>query len=88
MFPNGARLDDEIEAAEMIGVRLHAARGSMSIGESDGGLPPDSLVENEAAILKDSLRAIQTWHDPNPDAMIRVAVAPLLAILCQPGLDA
>ena len=76
MFPNGARLDDEIEAADMIGVRLHAARGSMSIGESDGGLPPDSLVENETAILKGSLRAIQTWHDPNPGAMIRVAVAP------------
>lgn len=51
MFSNGARLDDEIETAEMIGVRLHAARGSMSIAVSDGGLPPDSLVENEAAIL-------------------------------------
>ena len=63
MFPNGARLDDEIEAADMIGVRLHTARGYMSIGEGDGGLPPDSLVENETAILKGSLRVIQAWHD-------------------------
>ena len=86
MFPNGARLDDEIEAAQMIGARLHAARGAMSIGESDGGLPPDSLVENEAAILKDSLRAIQTWHDPNPGAMIRVAVAPCSPFSVSQGL--
>jgi cytosine/adenosine deaminase-related metal-dependent hydrolase len=86
MFPNGARLDDEIEAAQMIGVRLHAARGAMSIGESDGGLPPDSLVEKEAAILEDSLRAIQAWHDPNPGAMIRVAVAPCSPFSVSQGL--
>ena len=76
MFPNGARLDDEIDAALDIGVRLHATRGAMSIGESDGGLPPDALVEDEATILEDCLRVIQAHHDPDPGAMIRVAVAP------------
>ncbi|MCA0042947.1 8-oxoguanine deaminase [Celeribacter litoreus] len=76
LFPNGARLDDTIEAAQSIGVRLHATRGSMSIGESSGGLPPDSLVEREEDILNDCIRVIDTFHDPNPGAMIRVAVAP------------
>jgi len=76
VFPNGARLDDEIEAAVEIGVRLHATRGAMSIGESEGGLPPDGLVEDEQAILADSLRVVQTWHDPTPGAMVRVALAP------------
>ncbi len=76
MFPNGARLDDEIEAAEQIGMRIHATRGAMSIGESEGGLPPESLVEKEDEILEDCLRLIQRYHDPNPGAMIRIAVAP------------
>ena len=76
IFPNGARLDDEIEAAQEIGVRLHATRGAMSIGESNGGLPPDSLVETEDDILADCLRVVQAYHDPNPGALIRVAVAP------------
>ncbi len=76
IFPNGARLDDEIDAATEIGVRLHASRGAMSIGESDGGLPPDSLVEKEPDILADSQRLIQAHHDPRPGAMIRIAVAP------------
>ncbi len=76
MYPNGARLDDEIDAAREIGVRLHATRGAMSIGESDGGLPPDNLVEREADILDDCLRVVQAHHDPNPGAMIRVGIAP------------
>lgn len=76
MFPNGARLDDEIEAALEIGVRLHAMRGAMSIGESAGGLPPDALVETEHAIIKDCLRVIAAHHDPRPGAMIRVGIAP------------
>jgi cytosine/adenosine deaminase-related metal-dependent hydrolase len=76
LFPNGARLDDTIEAAREIGLRFHAMRGSMSIGESDGGLPPDSLVEKEPDILADSIRVIDTFHDPDPGAMIRVGVAP------------
>lgn len=76
MFPNGARLDDEIIAARDTGVRLHATRGAMSIGESDGGLPPDALVEDEAAILEDCIRVIDAFHDHDPGAMIRVGVAP------------
>lgn len=76
LFPNGSRLDDTIAAATDIGIRFHPTRGAMSIGESDGGLPPDSLVEAEAAILEDSIRVIDAFHDPNPGAMIRVGVAP------------
>ena len=76
LFPNGARLDDEIRAALEIGLRFHAARGSMSLGESTGGLPPDSVVENTDAILKDCMRVIETFHDPKPGALIRVVVAP------------
>ena len=76
LFPNGARLDDEIEAAREIGLRFHACRGSMSKGESLGGLPPDSVVEKEPAILADSRRVIEAYHDPSPRSMLRVALAP------------
>jgi 8-oxoguanine deaminase len=76
LFPNGARLDDTIEAALEIGMRFHACRGSMSVGESAGGLPPDALVEDEAQILRDSERVIARWHDAAPMAMTRVALAP------------
>lgn len=76
LWPNGCRIDDEIEVAREIGLRFHAARGSMSVGRSQGGLPPDSLVEDEAAILADTQRAIETYHDPARFAMTRVVVAP------------
>lgn len=76
LYPNGSRLDDTIEAAGMIGLRLHATRGAMSIGQSAGGLPPDSLVEDETAILDDCLRVIDAFHDDTPGAMIRIGVAP------------
>ena len=76
MFPNGARLDDEVEAARETGLRLHATRGAMSIGVSAGGLPPDTLVEAEADILEDCIRVIDAYHDPGPGAMIRIGVAP------------
>jgi 8-oxoguanine deaminase len=76
LFPNGSRLDDEILAAREVGVRLQASRGSMSLGESKGGLPPDSVVEDEDAILKDSQRLIEQYHDPNPGAMTQVVLAP------------
>ncbi|WP_370271658.1 8-oxoguanine deaminase [Pseudooceanicola nitratireducens] len=76
LFPNGSRLDDTIHAAGEIGMRFHPTRGAMSIGESDGGLPPDALVEREADILNDCIRVIDAFHDPRPGAMVRVGVAP------------
>jgi cytosine/adenosine deaminase-related metal-dependent hydrolase len=76
IFPNGARLDDEIQAAGEIGVRIHASRGSMSLGESKGGLPPDRVVEEEDFIIKDSQRLIEQYHDPNPGAMVQIVLAP------------
>ncbi len=76
LFPNGSRLDDSLEAAAEIGMRFHAARGAMSVGESAGGLPPDSVVETEAHILADTQRVIERWHDPTRYAMQRVVVAP------------
>lgn len=76
LYPNGARLDDTIAAAAEIGLRFHPTRGSMSIGESDGGLPPDMLVEAEAAILTDSIRVIDAFHDASEGSMCRVGLAP------------
>ncbi|WP_035059691.1 8-oxoguanine deaminase [Andreprevotia chitinilytica] len=76
LYPNGSRLDDSIEAAAEIGMRFHACRGSMSVGVSAGGLPPDHLVEREHAILTDSQRLIETWHDPARHSMLRIALAP------------
>jgi cytosine/adenosine deaminase-related metal-dependent hydrolase len=76
IFPNDVKLEDEIRAAQEIGMRFHAARGSMSVGESKGGLPPDSVVEDEAAILRDTQRVIETYHDKNRYAMLRIVVAP------------
>ena len=76
IYPNGVRLDDSIEAAQAIGMRFVATRGSMSVGQSQGGLPPDRVVENEAFILKDTQRLIETYHDTSHGAMVNVAVAP------------
>ena len=76
LFPNGSRLDDTIEAARDIRMRFHPTRGAMSIGESDGGLPPDNLIEAESAILEDSIRVVDAFHDPSPGAMVRVGLAP------------
>ena len=78
VFPSGAGdlLAAEIAAAQRIGVRFHPARGSMNLGRSKGGLPPDEAVEEHDAILAATADAITTWHDPSPDAMVRIAVAP------------
>src|SRR6266849_790393 len=86
LFPNGAQLDDEIRAAKEIGMRFHASRGAMSLGESKGGLPPDSMVENEDEILKDTQRLIQTYHDSRRGAMLRIVVAPCSPFSVTPEL--
>jgi 8-oxoguanine deaminase len=76
IFPNGCRLDDQIHAALELGLRFHASRGSMSLGESAGGLPPDSLVESEHSILEDSQRVIEQFHDSSHGAITRIVLAP------------
>jgi len=76
LYPNGAKLDDEIAAAREVGLRLQAARGSMSLGESQGGLPPDSVVASEDSILRDSQRLIEQHHDSRPGAMTQIVLAP------------
>ncbi|HET90134.1 MAG TPA: 8-oxoguanine deaminase [Chloroflexi bacterium] len=86
IYPNDCRIDDEIRAAQEIGVRFHASRGSMSLGESQGGLPPDRVVEDETFILQDTRRAIETYHDPAPYAMLRIVVAPCSPFSVTPDL--
>jgi 8-oxoguanine deaminase len=76
IYPNGCNLEDEIAAAQQIGIRFHASRGSMSLGKSKGGLPPDSVVEDEKFILKETERLIQKWHNAERHAMLRITVAP------------
>ncbi len=86
IYPNGCRIDDEIQAASDIGIRFHAGRGSMSLGESRGGLPPDLVVEDEGFILAETRRAIETYHDAQPYAMLRIFVAPCSPFSVSPGL--
>ena len=76
LYPNASKLDDEIAAALEVGVRLQASRGSMSLGESKGGLPPDSVVDSEENILKDSQRLIEKYHNAKPGAMTQIVLAP------------
>jgi cytosine/adenosine deaminase-related metal-dependent hydrolase len=86
IYPNDCRIDDEIRAAQEIGIRFHACRGAMSLGESQGGLPPDRLVEDEESILRDMRRAIEIYHDPAPGAMVRIGVAPCSPFSVTPHL--
>ncbi|MEY8875197.1 MAG: 8-oxoguanine deaminase [Leptothrix sp. (in: b-proteobacteria)] len=86
LYPNGCRLDDSIEAATQVGMRFHAARGSMSVGESAGGLPPDALVEREDAILKDTQRLIEAHHDAGRYSRLRIVAAPCSPFSVSPGL--
>ena len=86
IYPNGVRLEDSIEAAQGIGMRFVATRGSMSVGQSAGGLPPDRVVEKEDAILKDSQRLIETWHSAEHGAMVQVALAPCSPFSVSPAL--
>jgi len=76
ILPNDCTIDSQIRAAGDIGVRFHAARGSMSLGESQGGLPPDETVDSEEFILSDSQRLIEQYHDNSRHAMIRIVLAP------------
>jgi cytosine/adenosine deaminase-related metal-dependent hydrolase len=86
LFQNGCRVDDQIAAAKEVGVRFVVSRGSMSLGESQGGLPPDDIVEDESAILADCERVIAAYHDPNPGAMTQVALAPCSPFSVTPEL--
>ncbi len=86
LFPNDCQLDDEIRAAQDIGIRLHASRGSMSVGESAGGLPPDSLTEKESEILEDSRRLIEQYHNSSRHAMTRIVLAPCSPFSVTPDL--
>jgi cytosine/adenosine deaminase-related metal-dependent hydrolase len=84
--PSDSRIDDEIRAAQEIGIRFQPCRGSMSLGESKGGLPPDEVVADEDFVLKDSQRLIETYHDPQPYAMLRIVVAPCSPFSVTPDL--
>jgi cytosine/adenosine deaminase-related metal-dependent hydrolase len=86
IYPGDCRIDDEIRAAQEIGIRFQPCRGSMSLGASEGGLPPDEVVEDEDVILQDTRRVIETYHDPEPGAMVRIAVAPCSPFSVTPAL--
>ncbi len=88
VFPRGhaQMIDAQIEAARRIGIRFHATRGSMSVGTSQGGLPPDSVVQREDRILEDCERLIAAYHDMRPGSMLRVALAPCSPFSVSPQL--
>jgi cytosine/adenosine deaminase-related metal-dependent hydrolase len=86
LYPNSSKIDDEIRAAQEVGVRFHPTRGSMSLGQSQGGLPPDRVCDTEPNILKDCLRAIETFHDPRPFSMLRIGLAPCSPFSVTAGL--
>lgn len=85
-WPNGSTLEDQVEAAEKVGIRFHVSRGSMSVGRSQGGLPPDEGVEDEEAILADCTRVVSRYHDSSPGAMTQVVIAPCSPFTVSPDL--
>ena len=88
IFPNDVKLEHAIGGVDSVGIRFHATRGAMSVGESNGGLPPDSLVEEEPNIIKDFERVVDELHDPAADAMVKVALAPCSPFTVSEGLMA
>ncbi len=86
IFPNDCTLDAEIQAVQAMGLRFHASRGSLTVGKSLGGLPPDLVIESEAFVLKDSQRLIETYHDAEPYAMVRIVLAPTSPFSVTPDL--
>jgi 8-oxoguanine deaminase len=86
IYPNDSRIDDEIRAAREVGIRFHPNRGSMSLGRSQGGLPPDSVVEDETTIMADCQRVYEAYHDPRPYSMCRIVIAPCSPFSVTPEL--
>ena len=86
LWPNGASVDDQVEGARQVGIRFHVSRGSMSVGRSSGGLPPDEVVESEDRILADSAQVVTQYHDPAPGAMTQVVLAPCSPFSVSPDL--
>lgn len=86
LYPNDSQIDDEIRAAQELGVRFHPSRGSMSLGRSKGGLPPDSVVDREHTILADCQRIVEQYHDPAPYSMCRIVIAPCSPFSVTPDL--
>jgi 8-oxoguanine deaminase len=86
VFKNGCKVDDQIHAAAEIGIRFAVSRGSMSLGQSKGGLPPDDCVEDERTILSDAVRVIEQYHDPNPGSMLQIVLAPCSPFSVTPDL--
>lgn len=86
LYPNNSTADSQVRAAREIGMRFHLTRGSMSLGRSQGGLPPDHVVQSEDAILEDCQRVIEVFHDPERYAMVRVALAPCSPFSVTPDL--
>lgn len=88
LWPNGSGVADQVAGAETVGIRFHVSRGAMSLGESDGGLPPDYLVEDEDAVIEDSIEMVHRFHDPGPGSMLRVVLSPCSPFSVTTGLMA
>lgn len=78
VFPPGSEnfIEAQVTAARELGIRFHPTRGSMDLGVSEGGLPPDSVVQDQDTILRESERVVNAFHDPSPGSMIRLGLAP------------